>query len=263
MARLESLLLRATLEGQLDERERIARELHDTLLQSAHGLLLRIQGVAGQLPHVDPRRAELESALDQAGELIQETRERVSNLRSSHLASDLPTAIDRAVKFLGAGSSSQCRLIMSGTPSPLQYSAAIHLYSIVREALANAFAHAQAPIIHVEIAFQRSQLLVSIRDSGRGFDAERNEAKPHAKHYGLQGMRERARELGAQIEICSAEGKGTSIRLTLPAAAVYRHDTAIPCESPLPASTRLDEGFRSVRPVASEPAWRIKTRSMH
>jgi signal transduction histidine kinase len=225
MTPLESVLLRAESEGRLDERERIARELHDTLLQSAHGLVLRIQSVAAQLPRGDTRRTALESALDNAEELIQAARERVSNLRTAHFVSDLPVALDRAAKLLSMGSSAEYRLVVRGTPFPLPHSAAIHLYSIVREALANAFAHAHAQVIHTDVDYQRDQVVFSIRDNGRGFKVQR----VGPQHYGLQGMHERAHALGAQLEVRSVEGQGTCIRLSMPSSPGHRNEPAIHC----------------------------------
>jgi signal transduction histidine kinase len=229
MTPLESILLRAESQGRVDERERIARELHDTLLQGAHGLVLRIQSVADQLPRGDTRRTALETALDSAEELIQAARERVSNLRTAHFVSDLPVALDRAAKLLAIGSSAQYRLVVSGTPFALPHSAAIQIYSIVREALANAFEHAHAQLIHTDVDYQRDQVVFSIRDNGRGFKFQRVGPQFHAKHFGLQGMHERAHALGAQLEVRSVEGQGTCIRLSLPSTPGHRDETAIHC----------------------------------
>jgi signal transduction histidine kinase len=141
----------------------------------------------------------------------------------------LPVALDRAAKLLAIGSSAQYRLVVSGTPFALPHSAAIQIYSIVREALANAFEHAHAQLIHTDVDYQRDQVVFSIRDNGRGFKFQRVGPQFHAKHFGLQGMHERAHALGAQLEVRSVEGQGTCIRLSLPSTPGHRDETAIHC----------------------------------
>lgn len=216
-----SARLRARLEERHQERERIARELHDTLLQSTQGLVLRLQGVANKVPQGDPTRAAIESALDRADEVIAEARDRVRDLRAG--GAGLPQGLADAFAYVGAELAEQhpaeFKVVVEGRLPELDPLLRDELFRIGREALANAFRHARARHIEVELACDRKRLRLRIRDDGRGIDEDVLRAGGRPGHWGLSGMRERALGVGARFRLWSRSGGGTEIEVTLPLAA--------------------------------------------
>jgi signal transduction histidine kinase len=213
---------RSRTAGMLEERERIARELHDTLIQSVHALILTLQTSIAHLPRTDAVRQPIEAALDTAGDLLDEARDRVNGLRMSSVALDLAGAIANAVHHAQTASRfARIRLVVSGTPQRLQQSAAEQIYSVAREALANAVAHADARHIEVEVGYQKHHVRVQVRDDGRGMAPVAQTQSGTNRHFGLQGMRERADQLGAQLTIWTRENEGTEIGLQVPDTNAY------------------------------------------
>jgi len=213
---------RSRTAGILEERERIARELHDTLVQSVHALILTLQTSIAHLPRTDCVRQPIEAALDTAGDLLDEARDRVNGLRMSSVALDLAGAIANAVhRAQTASRFARIRLVVSGTPKRLQQSAAEQIYSVAREAIANAVAHADARHIEVEVGYQKHHVRLQVRDDGRGMAAVAQIQSDTSRHFGLQGMRERADQLGAQLTIRSRENEGTEIGLQVPDTKAY------------------------------------------
>jgi signal transduction histidine kinase/ligand-binding sensor domain-containing protein len=219
---------RGRLGARLEERERIARELHDTLLQSAQGLILLFQGFAGRLSSTDATRGEMESALDHADRLLNEARDRVGDLRSTGLDTEIAHAISRVGAELFSAGSTGFKVLTTGTPLLLSPIVADDICRIVREALTNALRHAGATHIEVEIAYETNQLRLRVRDDGKGIDPEVLHAGTRPRHFGLQGMRERARHIDAILNIWSRAGAGTEIELLIPAAVAYRESPAKP-----------------------------------
>jgi signal transduction histidine kinase len=218
---LQESLLRAKLAGRLEERERIARELHDTVLQSAHGLILQFQSVASQLPRQDPMRRSLEVALDHAGELLGEARARVRELRTSKPCSDICRDLRREGSRFSLASRIDFRFVVKGTARLLLQGTAGEICAIAREALSNAFRHSYAKTITAEVFFKRTCLVVRISDDGRGCSVDTGAQCQKGSHFGIQGMRERARLIGAQIIFSSCDGRGTKIELATPATRAY------------------------------------------
>ena len=214
------------VEARVEERTRIARELHDTVLQSLHGLLMSFQRAANLLPD-RPAEAKqrLEGAIDQAAQSITEGREAVQGLRSSTVVTnDLAVAIRTLGEELGAQQTSQDApsfdVAVEGTPRDLNPILRDDVYRIAGEALRNAFHHAQARRIEVEIQYEKSYLRLRVRDDGKGLDSEVF-AEGRSGHWGLQGMRERAKLLGGQLEVWSELDSGTEIQLSIPASNAY------------------------------------------
>jgi signal transduction histidine kinase/ligand-binding sensor domain-containing protein len=213
--------IRARLGERLRERERIARELHDTLIQSAQGLILIFQGFAGQFPKPDPMRLKMEGALDQADHLLNEARSRVTELRTAGIDEDIVEALTRAGKELFVSGPSQFILVTAGTPREIPQPFADEIYRIGREALVNAATHANAKAVEVDITFDAEAFRLAVRDDGRGMRAEVLQAGSRARHFGLQGMRERAQRLGAELTLWSREDAGTELLLVVPSIVVY------------------------------------------
>jgi signal transduction histidine kinase len=227
--------------GIREERERIARELHDTLIQSVHGLILTLQASTAGLPKTDRLRNEIDSALDRAGDLLDEARDRVSGLRVSTVPLDVARAISNSANMLSAAKPANFKLSVTGSPRPLEQKAAEHIHAITREAVANAFTHADAKTIEVEIGYQTKRVRVHVRDDGRGVGSVARIQSNASRHFGLQGMRERAEQIRGQLTIGSREGAGTEIALDVPATSAYL---------PSAPADRASPTFRAVVGVA-------------
>jgi signal transduction histidine kinase/ligand-binding sensor domain-containing protein len=212
-----------TLEARVSERSRIARELHDTLLQSFQGVVFLFQGAANLLPAGEARQ-KLEGALDHAEQAIIEGRDAVHEMRSSEAAGELSVAISVFAEELAAsqtgGESPMIGVRAEGAPRPLNTVLRDEAYRIAVEALRNAFQHAQAHQIGVEIVYGDRRLLLRVRDDGKGMDAD---ILDHGRggHFGLAGMRERAKLIGGSLEVRSKAGSGTEVELAIPSSIAY------------------------------------------
>jgi signal transduction histidine kinase len=214
-------------EERLSERTRIARELHDTLLQSFQGLMLYFQAVNNQLPPGQAKDA-LEKALDRADQAIVEGRNAIQNLRSTTTVNnDLAQAMtELGEEFAGAGKTSpRIRVSVEGAPRELHPILRDDIYRIAREALRNAHRHAQARKIEAEITYGERLLRLRIRDDGKGIDPKLLDAGRDG-HWGLPGMRERAQQIGGQLEIWSQVGAGTEVELRIPGSIAYGKEGA-------------------------------------
>jgi signal transduction histidine kinase/ligand-binding sensor domain-containing protein len=217
----------AGLEARVNERTRIARELHDTLLQSFHGLLLHFQAASNLLPtRPDAAKKKLDAAIDQASQAVAEGRGAVQGLRASTVeTNDLAVAIKTLGEQLSASGNSEelpiLAVAIEGPPRDLLPLVRDELYRIAGEALSNAFHHAQASRIEVELHYDAHQLRLRIRDDGKGIESQVVKDDGRAGHFGLRGMRERAKIIGAKMELWSNAGSGTEVELTMPAAHAY------------------------------------------
>ena len=213
--------VRRELSARIDERERIARDLHDTLLQSTQGLILLFQSFAARLSRPDPMRTQMEQALDQADHLLNEARDRVGDLRTTGLESDISLAITRVGDELFSGTPVHFRLTTLGVPRPLVSTVADDLYRIGREALTNAARHAQASDVEIDVVYEPAQFQLRIRDNGKGLDPSVMALNGRPHHYGLQGMRERAARIGGSFNMWSRDSAGIEIEVCVPAASAY------------------------------------------
>jgi signal transduction histidine kinase len=211
------------LDERVTERTRIARELHDTLLQNVQGLILKLHAVAKHMPHEETSRQAIEKALDHADQVLAEGRDRVRNLRATAASiSDLSAAFQRVAEETAPGRVATLRTVVEGDVRALHPMILEESYSIGREALINALVHSEGLHVEVEITYDARQFRLRIRDDGRGINADILEKGGRADHWGLQGMRERAGRIGAQLEISSRPGTGTEVGLTVPAVMAYR-----------------------------------------
>lgn len=210
------------LEERARERVRIARDLHDTLLQGIQGLVLRFHYAAEQLPEGEPVRAMLSAALDRADSVIKEGREKVTELRSEVSApAELERQLRRVAESLEVDAPSRIQFIISGDPQPLQTAVHDELYSIGREALANAMRHSGARQVILELTYGAQQLSLRCNDNGCGVKPESIKASMNQGHWGLIGMRERARSLGCRLEFLSTIDVGTEVAIRVPARKAY------------------------------------------
>ncbi len=216
-----------SLDARVGERTRIARDLHDTLLQSFHGLLLRFQTVSQLLPERPLEAKEkLDSAIDQAADAITEGRDAVQGLRASTLeADDLAQAINTLGEELTSESAGKnpvaFRVAVEGEARNLHPILRDETYKIAAEALRNAFRHSQAQQVEVEIRYDNDQFRLRVRDDGRGIDRKVLSGDGVEGHYGLHGMRERALVIGGKLTIWSEVDAGTEVELRIPANLAY------------------------------------------
>lgn len=215
---------RAKLQVRNGERERIARELHDTLLQSTQGLILRFQTQTQQIDPDNPVRADLEQTVRLANEVMAEGRDRVQDLRTGDDGSrELSESLAEVGKQLAAEYPVAFRTFIEGHVRGLRRDVKSEAYRIGREALLNAFRHAGAAVIEVQVAYEDRLLRMRVRDDGLGIAPETLAAGGVSSHWGLRGMKERAREIGASLEIWSRTDGGTEVELTIPARIAYEH----------------------------------------
>ena len=218
------------LEARVDERTRIARELHDTLLQSFHGLMFRFQAVRNMLPRRPEEAMQaLDGALERTEQAIAEGREAIRGLRASTVVTN---ELAQAVTALGSEmsremsheppsqGSAKFHVVVEGSPRNLHPILRDEIYAIAREALRNAFRHAYAHHIEAEIRYSASLLQLRIRDDGKGIDSS-IVAEGRAGHYGVPGMRERARRIGGKLDVWTGTGAGTEIQLSIPGSIAY------------------------------------------
>ena len=206
---------------RLAERTRIARELHDTLLQGFQGLILHFHSAMKHLNDPGRTRQVMEEALKEADHVLLEGRERVRDLRSEgSAASWLQQELAAFGEELAKSSSVAFKLTVVGSSQALHPAIGDEVYRIAREALANAFHHSQASSIEVEIVYTSAMLSMRVRDDGCGIKQEILD-EGRQGHWGLSGMRERAQDIRGQLRIWSNPGAGTEIELSVPAKIVY------------------------------------------
>ncbi|MBC9032886.1 hypothetical protein IAG41_10825 [Sphingomonas sp. JC676] len=213
--------IRNRLEERLGERERIARELHDTLLQSVQGLILRFQSVANKMPAQGPARAQLETALSRADEIIAEGRNRVQDLRVADGSHDLPALLRERAVGAGFDPAIPIRIVVEGRPRRVHPLVSVELGRIAGEALFNIARHAKANNVEITVRFAARQLGVEIRDDGVGIPEDVLVRGHKPGHFGLIGMRERAERVGASFSVESSPGMGSAVTMTLPARLAF------------------------------------------
>jgi len=219
--------VRARMEERLEERERIARDLHDTLLQSVQGLILKFHAVAKQIPgHDTPAHDALEKALDRADEVLAEGRDRVRNLRTNRIPfGGLPAAFEHVAKEAPQGRETTFKTVVEGRVRMLHPMVRDETYCIGREAIVNALTHSKGLHVEVEITYDPRQFRLRVRDDGRGLDPKILDEEGRPNHWGLQGMRERSERIGAQLKIWSRPDTGTEVELIVPGATAYQDQT--------------------------------------
>jgi signal transduction histidine kinase len=196
----------------LAERGRLARELHDTLLQGLSGIVFQLEAIAKRVALEQAVRARLEQILEQARSIMEDTRASVRGLRSSALdRSDLVSAI-RRLAAPGDDGEPQIEVAIEGTAQTLPESLARNLLRIAQEAVANARKHAGAKRVTVRLRFSDGTLELRVSDDGPGITPA-VESRPH---FGLLTMRERATEVGGVLRVQSLEGMGTEVGVTVP-----------------------------------------------
>ena len=207
--------LNLRLEERRCERARIARDLHDTLFQGFLGASLVLHSAVQEMPADSPSKPSLNRALHLMRRVIDEGRNALHGLRSAETAS---ASLEQALSRVGdefTSSGARFRMLVMGQPKTLKPAIQEQIYLVVREALLNARHHSQATSIEVDIEYQRRRLRVVVRDNGRGIDPQVLRSKRDS-HWGLLGMHERAKCIGAQLRIWSRRGAGTEVEISIP-----------------------------------------------
>jgi signal transduction histidine kinase/ligand-binding sensor domain-containing protein len=201
----------------LEERTRLAREIHDTLAQGFVGISSQLDAVAQSMSEeASPARTYLDLARRMARHSLTEARRSVMDLRSSALdGQDLAQAIESGTKQLTAGSGVEISVEVSGPVKQLPQEMEQHLLRIAQEAVTNTLKHAHAKHIWVKLHLEAKRLFLRIVDNGRGFDQQGAFAS-RGGHFGLLGMRERAERLGGELKLASHPGEGTEVQVTVP-----------------------------------------------
>ena len=208
---------------RLAERERIARDLHDTFFQGIQGLLLLFDLGMKRLAKGDPVRALLEDALTQSDQVMRQGRELVLDLRTrSSEAGDLAHDLEATAAEFAKQYPTRFTLVVTGKERALHSLIAEELYKLGSEALFNSFRHASATNIEAEIIFGANELGLNVRDDGTGVSQDILQHGGVDKHYGLPGMNERAEQIGARFSIFSRAGAGTEIEVRVPSKVAYR-----------------------------------------
>jgi signal transduction histidine kinase/ligand-binding sensor domain-containing protein len=220
-----------TLEARVGERTRIARDLHDTMLQSFQGVMMQLYSVTYMLEDRPEARRTVEALVERASQAIGEGREAVQGMRSSTIIkNDLACALTTVGETLAAEPSGQSpvdfHVEVEGESRDLHPILRDEVYRIASEAVRNAFRHSGAGRIEVEICYDARQLRVRVRDNGKGIDPKVLDEGGRAGHYGLLGMHERAKSAGGKLAIWSKLDSGTEAELTIPASIAYAKSAA-------------------------------------
>jgi signal transduction histidine kinase len=213
--RLRMRRMRSRFQLVMQERARLSRELHDTVLQGFAGVVYQLEAASRQLaasPADSKRR--IDRALEQADQSLREAREALSCLRLSALEDK---SLAEAVKVAGGqileGTKISFEMNVKGKPRELPYDAQATVYTIAREAMNNAMNHAQPDRVRVDLEYTPTTVRLVVQDDGKGFDVQNSGQK--IDHWGLSGMRERARQIHADLLIESAPGRGTRVELVV------------------------------------------------
>jgi signal transduction histidine kinase/ligand-binding sensor domain-containing protein len=214
--------IRARLYERVAERERIARELHDTFLQGIQGLLLRFHTAARSMPPGSSGRKSMEEALTQSNEIMLTGRRLVQDLRNTSRAVTLREELEAIGRGFQGLYATEFSISVNGKELALNPIVADELFKVGREAISNAFRHSEASSIRVELEYRDRDLRLLIHDNGLGIDERVLVAGKKAGHWGLPGMRERVAHLNGAIRFENQPGTGTTVEVRIPANRAYR-----------------------------------------
>lgn len=210
------------LKIRAEEREAVARDIHDTLLQRFQGVMLTMQAWSVDAEIPENKRREMTQMSTQTRDVLLEGRERITILRSGQ---DHGLGLYDALLSEGQRLSSVHGLAfavnVAGISKSLRKEAESELRAIVLEAMRNAFAHSGGSRVRVDIAYEADALWVVIADDGKGIDDDALAKAPQQGHYGMVGLRERASRLHGAVRVDSAPGEGTELHVRIPARVAY------------------------------------------
>jgi signal transduction histidine kinase/ligand-binding sensor domain-containing protein len=212
--RVQRVVSRLQLIAQ--ERARLMRELHDSLLQGFAGVVYQLEAVARQFETApDISKQRLERAIEQADHSLLEARRTILSMRLPALEnSTLPEALSAIAKQLTEDTSIAVWLEVKGRVQQLPYDQQANVYLVCREAMTNSVNHARASRVVATLTYSNKELRLTVQDDGSGFDPQAGTAKKD--HWGMRGMRERAESIGATFILDAAPGRGTKIEVVVP-----------------------------------------------
>ncbi len=214
--RLRVRMIMTRYEATVQERVRLTRELHDSLLQGFVGVVYQLEAAARQFecaPELGKQR--LERAIEQADRALAEARQAMLAMRLPALEkSTLPEALSATAGGLTEGTDIDFHLDVRGRVRQLPYDAQANIFLIGREAIVNSVNHAHATTILAGLTYSEKHVRLTVQDDGAGFDLETVKAKHD--HWGMAGMRERAVQIGATFSVCSSLGQGTKVEVVVP-----------------------------------------------
>src|ERR1700722_18288439 len=220
--------LNVGFQERLAERTRIAQELHDTLLQGVLSATLQLDVAKDQLPEDSSTKPILKRVLQLMSTVTEEGRNALRGLRTTGSDNQsLESAFSRLRQEFPLDDKTDFRVIVDSVTRPLRPLIRDEVYRIGREALLNAFMHAQANRIKIEIEYASRQLRVLVRDDGRGIDPQML-CSGREGHWGLVGMRERSKRIGAHLSLRSRIGAGTEVELTVPGSIAFEKGPSDP-----------------------------------
>lgn len=243
-------------DARAEERSRIARELHDSVLQGIQGLMFQLQAVRQLLPERPLEAAAmLDAALERGDQALLEGRMVVQDLRESAVKQG---GLVKALVALGDefGTSPDklrpsYQVLIAGSPQVLDPAISDDAYRLAREAIRNAFVHARPSQIEAKVTFEKALFSIRIRDDGIGIDARVLARGRREGHWGLPGMRERALSIGGQLEVRSECGAGTDLELRVPGKIAYCRPKAGVQVRQVELSEAKLPGHREVRHISN------------
>jgi signal transduction histidine kinase len=213
--------LNSLFQERLDERTRIAQELHDTLLQGVLSASMQLDVAQDRLPDNSPAKPLLRRVLELMQQVTEEGRGALRGLRSTEMDSlSLEQSLSRVPQELFVDEKTSYRVIVQGATRRIRPVIRDEAYRISRESVVNAFLHAQANTVEVEVEYASRYLQVLVRDDGRGIDPKVLQSGREG-HWGLVGMQERSKRIGAILKLRSRIGTGTEVELTIPAVLAF------------------------------------------
>jgi signal transduction histidine kinase len=217
-SRLREERLHARFEATLEERTRVARELHDTLLSGFTGITLQLQALRRAVREAPDRAAErLDGILATADDALRDARLMIWDMRTSARdQAGLVPALERAARDAVQGTEIVVDVDVRGEQRPLPATLESTLRRVGREAVLNAVRHAAARQVRIELVYEPDAIALTVTDDGRGLSPEEASAASAAGHWGLSGMRERAERAGGTLTVSAAAGAGTVVRISLP-----------------------------------------------
>jgi PAS domain S-box-containing protein len=216
LRRARERTLEARFAAMLAERTRLAREIHDTLLQGFTGVGLKLVAVANRVTGQPETAAALREVVSLAQKTPEDARRAVWDMRSPSLAAgEFTASLRTAVEECTQGTGLSLAYEVQGQPRPVDPEVEAVVFRVAQEAIANAVKHAAAHAVRVRCVFEARHLRVSIADDGRGFTVD-PDFRAYGGHWGLLGMRERAGQIGAKVAVRSSPGQGARITLLAP-----------------------------------------------
>jgi ligand-binding sensor domain-containing protein/signal transduction histidine kinase len=220
--------LNVRFQDRLAERTLIAQELHDTLLQGVLSASMQLDVVEDQTPHDSPTKPMLRRVLQLMGQVTEEGRGALRGLRApTNNSFSLETALSHIREEIAIDEKAAYRVVAQGAARPLSPMIRDEVYRIAREAVINAFLHAQSNNIEVEVEYANRFLRVLVRDDGCGMDPQVLDTGREG-HWGLPGMRERSENIGGSLKLRSRIGAGTEVEITIPSSLAFESQSRGP-----------------------------------